>query len=106
MWLKLLILTSIIVFIIDLSGFIDEVEKILSKWLKAKVLIPKPFSCSLCISWWIGLLYLLIYGKFTIIWIGYVALLSLLTTTIYNGLLMIRDLLNKIIDWVYNTLIE
>ena len=106
MWFKLLILTSIIVFIIDLSCFIDEVEKILSKWLKAKVLIPKPFSCSLCISWWIGLLYLLIYGKFTIIWIGYVALLSLLTTTIYNGLLMIRDLLNKIIDWVYNTLIE
>lgn len=106
MWLKLLILTSIIVFIIDLSGFIDEVERILSKWIKAKVLIPKPFSCSLCISWWIGLLYLLVYGKFTIIWIGYVALLSLLTTTIYNGLLMIRDLLNKIIDWVYNTLIE
>lgn len=106
MMLKLLILTCIIVFIIDLSGIITEMENILSKWLKAKILIPKPFSCSLCLTWWIGLLYLLVYGKFTIIWIGYVALLSLLTTTIYNGLLMIRDLLNKIIDWVYNTLIN
>ena len=106
MILNLFILTCIIVFIIDLSGIITEMENILSKWLKAKILIPKPFSCSLCLTWWIGLLYLLVYGKFTIICIGYVALLSLLTTTIYNGLLMIRDLLNKIIDWVYNTLIK
>ena len=106
MILKLLILTCIIVFVIDLSGIIDEMEKILSKWLKAKILIPKPFSCSLCLTWWIGLLYLLVYGEFNIIWIGYVALLSLLTTTIYNSLLMVRDLLNKIIDWVYKHLIQ
>lgn len=95
--INLLIIQLLIVFIIDLSGIIEELEKMLAKWLKAhKVHIPKPFSCSLCSTWWIGLLYLIIIGKFTIPMIGYVALLAYLTPVAYNFLLMIKEALLKI----------
>lgn len=104
MILKLFILTCIIVFIIDLSGIIEELERILGKWLKAKIIIPKPFSCSLCLTWWIGLLYLLVYGCFTIDYIAYVALLSFLTQIIYNVIILLRDMINKAIQLIYKYL--
>lgn len=94
---NLLVITFIIVFIIDLSGIIDELEKMIAKWLKVtKVHIPKPFSCSLCSTWWLGLLYLIIIGQFTIPYIGYVALLAYLTPVWMNVLIALKELLIKI----------
>ena len=95
--IKLLIIQFIIVFIIDLSGVIDELEKMIAKWLKVpKVRIPKPFSCSLCSTWWIGIIYLIVMGQFTILMLGYVALLAYLTPVSYNFLIMIKEALIKI----------
>lgn len=97
--LELLLLVCIIVFIVDLSGVIEELEVRLAKWLKVnKVRIPKPFSCSLCLSWWSGLVFLICVQSFTLIGIAYVALLAYLTPVIYNAMTLIRDLLNKGID--------
>lgn len=104
MFLDLFLITIIIVYIIDLSGFIEELEKILSKWLNIKAQIPKPISCSLCMTWWTGLIYLIIFHKFTLIWICCVALLSFLTPFFYNALLLIRDILNTLIDKLYKFL--
>lgn len=95
--INLLIIQLLIVFIIDLSGIIDELEKMIAKWLKVnKVHIPKPFSCSLCSSWWCGLIYLLIMGQFTIPMIGFVALLAYLTPVSYNFLLLVKEALIRI----------
>jgi hypothetical protein len=102
--LDLFILSAVIVFIIDLSGIITAIEKGLSKWLKCQATIPKPFSCSLCCVWWVGLIYLICTTTFTIPMIGYVALLSFMTNPIYNTLLFIRDLLNSLIDKLYKAL--
>lgn len=102
--IDLFLVTCIIVFIIDISGFMDEMEHILGKWLNAKIIIPKPFSCSLCLTWWVGLIYIIIQSNFTIPYIAYVALLSFLTSVIYNGLLLIRDCCNRIIDDIYQFL--
>lgn len=95
--INLLIIQLLLVFIIDLSGIIEEAEKMIAKWLKVpKVHIPKPFSCSLCSTWWIGLIYLLIIGQFTIPMIGYVALLAYLTPVSYNFLILVKEALIKI----------
>ena len=94
----------IIVFVIDLSGVITEAENKLSKWLNVKCHIPKPISCSLCLTWWVGLTYLIITSTFTIPMITYVALLSYMTNPMYNILLFIRDLLNHIVDLLYKFL--
>ena len=101
-YINLLIIQLIIVFVIDISGFIDEgIEPALAKILKQKkVKLKKPFSCSLCMTTWIGLIYILIYGSFTIPMIGYVFLLAFLTPIAYNFLLMVREALTKITNLI------
>lgn len=105
--INLFILTCIIVFIIDLSGFVDEmVKRLYYKYIKVgdyHTLIPKlkPFTCSLCLSFWVGLFYLLITRQFTILMIGYVCLLAFLSPIIGDILVMIKDVLNKVINLIY-----
>lgn len=95
---ELLIITLLMVFIIDLSGFIDEIETALTKWLKGKVRIPKPFSCSLCMSWWTNLIYLLCVGHFTLPYIALVALFAFLTPVFALLFIWIRETLNSILN--------
>ena len=46
-YFDLFLIALICVVIIDISGFIGEIEDILAKWLKVKsVRITKVFSCS------------------------------------------------------------
>ena len=98
---NLLIITIIICFIVDLSGFIQEMEGILSKWLKFKCVIPKPFGCALCSGWWCNLIYLLISHHFTLPYIVFVAIVSFLSKNISGFLLWIRELMVKIEDILY-----
>ena len=104
MLIDLFLITLIIVFIIDISGFIDEMETILSKLLKGKARVPKPFSCSLCMTWWTGLIYLLIIGEFTLLWIATVALFAILSGVLVTLLICIRETLNWVIEKAYNAL--
>lgn len=104
MLIDLFLITLIIVFIIDISGFVDEMETILSKWLKGKARVPKPFSCSLCMTWWTGLIYLLIIGEFTLLWIATVALFAFLSGVLATLLICIRETLNWVIEKAYNAL--
>lgn len=105
--INLFILTCIIVFIIDLSGFVDEmVKRLYYKYIKVgdyHTLMPrlKPLTCSLCLSFWVGIIYLLITSQFTIMMIGYVCLLAFLSPIIGDILVMIKDVLNKIINLIY-----
>lgn len=104
MILKMIQITFICVFIIDISGFIDEVEMMLGKWLKGKVIIPKPFSCSLCMSWWVNLVYLLCIGQFTLTNITIVALFAILTPVISSFVIWVRETLTWVINKAYNAL--
>lgn len=105
--INLFILTCIIVFVVDLSGFVDEmVKRLYYKYIKVgdyHTLIPKlkPLTCSLCLSFWVGLFYLLITSQFTILMIGYVCLLAFLSPIIGDILVMIKDAINKIINLIY-----
>lgn len=100
--IDVLLIALMTVFVIDISGFIDSVEKTLNRWLGTKTVhIPKPFSCSLCSTFWAGLLYLLITNNFTIIYMAYVCLMALLTPVYNNVLLMVRDAMIWIINNIY-----
>lgn len=98
MLVDLLLMTLIIVFIIDLSGVIDSMESVLSRWLKGPARIPKPFSCSLCMSWWCGLAYLLCVGHFTLAYVAYMALLAFLTPVFSTFMVWIRETLTWVVD--------
>ena len=97
MIIELILIQLIIVFIIDLSGVVDSIKLFISKHLTKNKIVTtnfsiKPFDCSLCTTWWIGLIYLLICHSFTIPYIALVALLSYLTPLSSSILLLIKDL--------------
>lgn len=97
MIIDLILIQLIIVFIIDLSGAVESLKLFISKILtKEKIQTTnfdlRPFTCSLCSTWWIGLIYLLICHSFTIPYIALVALLSFLTPLSSSILLLIKDL--------------
>ena len=97
MIIELILIQLIIVFIIDLSGAADSLKLFISKILtKGKIQTTnfdlKPFTCSLCMTWWTGLIYLLICHSFTIPYIALVALLSYFTPLSSSILLLIKDL--------------
>ena len=97
-YLDILMLTLIVVFIVDLSGFTDAWLGWLSRWLKRTVLEFKPFSCSLCMTWWSGLAYLLITGRFCLALIAYVALFAWLSFPISQLLIFTKETLLKWIN--------
>lgn len=97
MYLTLLYIAIILTWIIDVSGIIDSLEKGLSKWLKCKVIIPKPFSCSLCSTWWVSLIYLLFTGNLSLIYVVYITVLCTLTPIITDLFVLLRETLNYII---------
>lgn len=99
--LDVVFIQIIVCFIIDLSGVIQSIEDGLSKWLKVKCVIPKPFSCSLCSGWWINLVYLIAVHQFTLPYIVFVAMVSFFSKNISGFLRWIQESLVKIEDLLY-----
>jgi len=96
-WTDLLFLTVIVVFIVDGSGFTESWLHGLSRWLRHPVTQLKPFSCSLCMTWWSGIVYLLVTGRFCLPLLAYVALLAFLSLPFSEVLIFIRE---KLLEWI------
>lgn len=98
--LNLFLIAFIAVFIIDYSGFIEEADKILTKVLHSKVQlhIPKPFSCSLCSTFWAGIIYLLCTHNFGFVSLALLGIVCFLTPEILSIIYFIKDLINKVFD--------
>lgn len=111
MYLELLCLSSIIVFILDLSGFVPYWENKIYKWSVGvyppldydwtRFPLVKLLSCSLCQTFWVGIIYLLITQHFTIFNLGYVALLAFLTPIIKDTLFLVREAFNNLLNLIY-----
>ena len=103
--LNLLIITAIICFIVDISGITDTFKHFLwKKFVKVgdyHQLSIKPFECSLCMTWWLTLLYIILTHHFTIPYIGCCAMLSLLSSNISDLLRWIKDLLVTLTNLLY-----
>ena len=93
-----ILLTLIIVFIVDLSGFDQTIIGFASRVTRRRVTDVMPFTCSLCMSWWSGLILALIRNEFTFETIALVALLSFLSFPISRLLIFIYDSIIKIIN--------
>ena len=103
--IDLLLITIILVFIIDLSGFTQSIQYILKKWLKTnKDIVIKPFMCSLCMTFWTGIIYSLIMHSLTIPILAFITLLAFMTPVIKDILKLIQDLIIAVINVIYNIL--
>lgn len=91
----------IISFIIDLSGIVDSFKRlIVVKLLKFKsaYISLKPFDCSLCMTFWVGLAYLIAVKSFTLPFILFVCLMAYMADIMTLMLIAVKDLIGKIIN--------
>ena len=103
--IDLLLLTTILVFVIDLSGFTTSIQTILKKWLKTnKDIVIKPFMCSLCMTFWSGIIYAMVMHSLTIPILAYITLLAFMTPVIKDMLKLIQDFIIAVINGIYNIL--
>lgn len=109
---NILLIATIIVFIVDLSGSIENLVKPIVKHFlhippHKDINLPL-IDCSLCCTWWIGLIYVCcvtIANTFTfnqfLILVSVLALVSFLTTTLKDALILIKDLIIRFIEVFY-----
>ena len=111
--INILLLSTIIVFIVDLSGAISNLLKPIVKHFlhippHKDINLPL-IECSLCVTWWIGLIYICIasitnsftFNQFLIL-VSVLALVSFLTPVIKDILVLIKDLIIRFIEVFYN----
>ena len=92
----------IIVVIIDISGFSDSLKSGLKRLLtKGRMSDPyyslKPFDCSFCMTWWTGLIWLLVIHNVTLWMLAYLLLICVMTPVIKDVIILIRETMLKII---------
>ena len=94
----------ITIYIVDLSGFTDTWLNILSNYRGRKITGLKPFSCSLCMVWWVCLIFSLVTGECSIPVVAFIALLSFLSVPLGQLLMLIREVFLKVINKIMNVL--
>lgn len=95
--LNLVIIGVICVFVIDYSGFIENIEKYVSSLVGHPVKIPKPFSCSLCSSFWAGIIYLIAINQFSFLNLFFVVLNCSMTKVYLHIIYTMREFFDRIL---------
>ena len=96
--IDLILVALVTIYIVDLSGFTETLLKVISAYKGRKITELKPFSCSLCMVWWVCLIYAVIVGNLTIPVVALIALLSLLSVPFGQLLMLIREAFLKVIN--------
>ena len=97
-----LLITICWVIILDQLHFFEDftssVKSLLTKGKFRNPINIKPFNCSVCMSFWTNLIYILIVGKFSIFMIGYILLLSWSAPLINSIFTLLKNLVIKFIN--------
>lgn len=104
-FIKLLMICTIWIIIIDYTDIIHHIERFFEKTLHIrKAELPKPFSCSMCMLFWSGLILLIMSGEFSLINLFLLLVLCFFNTTIYNVLYLIKDSIDSGLNYLINKL--
>lgn len=101
--LNLFYIMAITVFIVDLSGFVTSVKKLVSWLLTGGKLVKtdfrlKPLDCDFCMTWWSGLIYLICIGEVTFFHLYFLLFLCCLAVPFKNLIQLIIDAINTLIS--------
>lgn len=101
--LDLFYIMAITVMIVDLSGFTISLKKFVSWLLTGGKLVKtdfdlKPLTCSYCMTWWLGLIYLICTGSINFFHLYILLLLCCLTVPFKNLIQLIIDCINTLIS--------
>lgn len=103
----ILAIAFIYVFLLDISDGVDALKRFLWNRLFKNVPYPdtgisiKPFDCSLCLTWWTSLLYIVVTNNISFTIVCYVAIISSMTTTIRDIYCILQNILQKILKKIY-----
>lgn len=101
---NMILIVVFTVSVIDLSGIITSIKKGLAKWLNigdyTKINLPL-IQCSLCMSFHIQWIYLLIVGQFTIGYLTLAIIFSLFTPQIGDIITLVKEIITNITDKIY-----
>lgn len=101
--INIFLITFIIVFIIDLSGFIDSIKTFIQflvykiYGLRINEFRIKPFDCSLCMSFWTNIIYIYIINEVTILNIAFISICAFSTRFIYDFVQTFYNYINKLL---------
>lgn len=104
--INLTLIAAIVVFIVDISGAVDSLKSGL-KWILTKGKMKnsdyqlKPLDCSMCLTFWSGIIYILITNNFTLPYLAFVCLLACFSGIIKNSILLVEDIITTIIKLIY-----
>lgn len=103
--IELLCIQLVAVFIVDLSGIVDSLKRAVWRFAKGAA-VPfqpfrlKPLDCSLCVTFWACLLYLLFAGRFSLPLFAYVCALAYLTPAAGSLLRIVKDAAGALLNWI------
>lgn len=101
-----LFITIIWIVILDQLHFWDDFSTMISSWLSGgkikKPLEWKPFNCSVCMSFWTNLAYIIVTNQFSILMVLYILVLSWGTPIISSILTLVKNLFLKFINTIAN----
>ena len=102
---NLFIIGISVTYIIDLSGVTTTLRKIIWR-LKNRYkpmpddYDPKPFTCSLCMTFWTSLIYLVIIGKLSLLTFLFACANSYLTTAYSQLMITGKMIVDKIFELI------
>lgn len=102
----LALITLIIVYLVDLSGGVGSLKQFIWKCcLDGKGKYPysfrlRPLDCSLCLTWWTGLVYLWITQKFGLESVALVAMFSYFSSQLAFLLRLVSEMINNALRWI------
>lgn len=101
--IDILLLAVIVVIIIDISGITDSIKSLIKKIVtKGMMSDPnyslKPLDCSFCLTFWSGVVYMLITHSLSLWMTAYLLGICVLTPVIKDIFILIRETLLKIIN--------
>lgn len=100
-YIDILLLSIIVVFIVDMSGWTDTLLSALSRWSGRKVRSLRPLTCSLCATWWSGVAYCIATHHIDMAHLAAVAVVAFFATTIADVLRLIKDIITRLINKLY-----
>ena len=95
-YLELLLVSSVVVYVVDISGFTQSWKEGLASLLSGGRTnrlrwSGRPFSCSLCMTWWCCLAWALIRHQLSLPVVAASAGFSCFSITLCNLLIFIRE---------------
>ena len=96
-YIDLFEITVIVVIIVDISGFIDSIKAFVGKVLGINNVSLKPLDCSLCMTFWVSMAYLIYANELSITTLMFSLLISVMTPVIQDLIYLIRDILGSIL---------